>query len=207
MATTYRRAYDDSDDEIVWSLSDRNDPRLALASSPSSSDFIILSRPLSPIFHTDRSVPGRTIGRSQAPEPITATLNLSLTKQLANLRISGKAKDFAKRKAKTSQPADAQNGETHLASAKRRKKAKKAQRKADITTYPEDAYPSPEPSPRTQKVTPPAKAKKDQHYKLTVHQGNPIEDGNSDKQSVVLTQDQAATVPSLYEEASTFISR
>ena len=37
----------------------RNDPRLALASSPSSSNFIVLSRPLSPIFHTYRSVPHR----------------------------------------------------------------------------------------------------------------------------------------------------
>jgi len=214
MAITYRRRFaDDSDDEIVWSPSGRRESRLALTPSPScslvsefSSDFVIVSNPLSPVIHSYPSIqPGsqtRSIAGSSQHSPITA--DVPLTKQVANLLISSNAKAPAKPDAKKAKPAVVQNDENQPASTTKKKKAKKAKRKL---AAPGDAYPSPSPSPRAQKTAAkaPIKVKKERHgngsnaTKSTVPRGGV----RTDVQPVV----QAAEVPSLYEEASTFISR
>jgi len=153
MATTNRTTFaEESDDEIVWRPYDRKESRLALTPSPScslvsefSSDFVIVSNPLSPVIQNYLSIPpGSQTRSSPQHSPVTATL----TKQVANLRLSSNAKRSAKPEAKTAKPAVVQNDENQPETTKK-KKAKKAKRKPAV---PGDAYPSPSPSPRAQKT-------------------------------------------------------
>jgi hypothetical protein len=207
MATTYRSTYtDDSDDEIVWNLSASREPRLPLPSSPSyslvsdfSSDFVILSRPLSPVSYTQ----SRTAAGLQQHTPITATFNVSLTEQVAKLRISGSANGSSQKKLKKAKPAAVlQNAENQPPKPAKKPTKKKAQPKPGTRTVPGDTYPSPSPKTAT-------KAKNDQQgnssntTKRTKHRSKPTDNGNTDVRPVVST----GKTPSLYEEASTFISR
>ena len=221
MSTTHHRTFaEDSDDEIVWSLSDRREPRLALTPSPScslvsdfSSDFVIVSNSLSPVLHANPSIPYGSQSRSPTASPqhspITTISNVPLTKQVVNLRISGNPKGSTKNEAKKTKPALMQNDENQPVSTKKQQKqAKKARKAKRKLATPTDAYPSPSPSPRAQKTAAKAPPKEREEPRGNTNaKKSTVPRVSTDVRPVVPTTTQATEVPSLYEEASTFISR
>lgn len=202
MATSRNTYADDSDDEIVWNLSDRREPSPALNPSYSpvsdvSSDFFIISRPLSPAFHSNPLI--YSAPRNRAAR-CSAKVN-ALTEQVAKLRISSSTKGSTKREPKKPNRAVLQNGTNQPAPKNEKNNAKK---KVQQKPVPVDVYPLP--SPKAEKTS--AKAKKKRFSNDTKPtRRNLIGNNNTDVRPVVSTGSQGAKAPSLYEEASTFISR
>lgn len=228
MSSSFRVDPEDSDDEIVWSVSEG-----ALSPSTTSEngdatsdddDFILLSRPHSPAAPgTGISTPGAEdherahseIRLAQTPVTASASNVKSLDAQMKALSLSEAAKAAkqaakerrkarkakkARKKARKAQKAleAAQNGGVPVLTKKEKKAKKLAAAQAA------NAYPSPAPSPKVAKKkvggTSPQPAK---------HSGlgeRPIVDDVSDRLSVVSGDNESIVGPTLYEEAATFIS-
>jgi len=198
---------EDSDDEIVWSLSDGEgvqSPSLASLSGSTRDEYVILSRPRTPEDQI-RSVRG-----PQTHTPVTASDTKSLTARMGAMNISKESTTPKTKKKKKKVKPPVQNGDnTPSGTPSKRQKRKKPKTKAAASNNP---YPSPASSPKiekTRKAAPSsrtAKAKADGGRNATTGLGTrPVVDDVSDRLSVV--SHDSAWAPTLYEEASTFISR
>ncbi|KAJ3504016.1 hypothetical protein NLJ89_g8162 [Agrocybe chaxingu] len=203
----------DSDDEIVWSVSEGSQSPGSSEyedATESDGDFVLLTRPPSPVpLFTGLSTPvedrDTKVDRSLAPK--------SLEDKMAKLSLSPKPTPRTSKKSKkTKLSAD---GQKSVPSKKKEKKKKKTRAVAN-------PYPSPAASPKVLKSkkslavasTPnPAsiaslKATQREETAVVKHLGlgeRPIVDDVSDCHSVV-SCDESVTGPSLYEEAASFIS-
>ncbi|KAF9476344.1 hypothetical protein BDN70DRAFT_179937 [Pholiota conissans] len=204
-------ASDDSDDEIVWcrtsdgiiSSTPSND---ADDSVDSDDEFVVLSRPDSSLVsQAGLSTPDE--GES-CYEPYTPIVTKSLEDHMNRLNLS--PKKSTKKKAKKMKTVAAKSGTSPSSSTKEKKaKKKKNATSAAASELASNAYPSPAPSPKAnkqKKVVIPASPVVD--TSVTIHTGlgsRAIVDDLSDRQSVI-SCNESETSPTLYEEASTFIS-
>lgn len=175
-------------------------------------------RPLTPVRNQMRSIKG-----PQLYTPTTSSSKEALSAQMAAMTLSSKAKIGRRRKgkkAKKDKTDGAQKGESVSPSGRKKQggKAKKVKSKAvDNSAAPDQPYPSPAPSPatvNTRKTSSKPKAPISGKAKCTgksvalVGLGSrPIVDDISDRLSVVSQDKESVGTSTLYDEASTFISR
>ncbi|CAA7265418.1 unnamed protein product [Cyclocybe aegerita] len=204
----------DSDDEIVWSVSEGSQSPGSSEyedATESDGDFVLLTRPPSPIpLFTGLSTPveDRDAKADRSPAP------KSLEDKMAKLSLSGKPSPRTPKKSKKSKlTADGQKS----VPSKKKEKKKKQKTRAVVNPYPSPAAspkvlkskkslaitPSPNPAPITSlKVTQIEETAVVKHLGLGER---PIVDDVSDCHSVV-SCDESVAGPSLYEEAASFIS-
>ena len=226
---------DHSEDEIVWSRSDKRGASPSsyspfsdldiTGSSIGGGDFVVLSYPPSPRMPAHGSsllTPVRNqMGSVKGPQlytPITASGHNSLSVRMAAMSLSANGgvatKAAKKKKAKKERAAGAQKESP----SKRQRQTGKAKSKAvDNPAAPVQAYPSPAPSPATAitKKTPSkskspssGKTKRIGERPTALGLGSrPIVDDISDRLSVISQDNESVGTPTLYDEASTFISR
>ncbi|KAF9533460.1 hypothetical protein CPB83DRAFT_866938 [Crepidotus variabilis] len=211
---------DDTDDQIVWSLSDSETSSTG-SSAPSgdsvaSDDFVLLSPSIPASGRT--TVLGGSIPRprtttmqgSQLHTPVTSSNLTSLEAQMATMSINAQqdksARKLAKKELKKSKVVDPATLARRKAAKKSRKEKKKAKAAQAAEATATAAYPSPAPSPKKEKIKSPPNSPSKAVVKATGLGSRPIVDDISDRQSVVSEQDSTVS-PTLYEEASTFISR
>jgi hypothetical protein len=200
---------DDSDDEIVWSLT--SDSVASSADSTTNDDaassddeFVVLSYLNSPMAsQAGLSTPDEEEGYERYTPNVSTSLEaemsaLSLSSKKATKKKIRKAKDVVK------------SGPSLTASNKeRKKKNKKAAANATIQPA-SSAYPSPAPSPKAGKkkrsVTPTSPVAGTSLVAYTGLGSRAVVDDLSDRQSVISCEDESVHSPTLYEEASSFIS-
>lgn len=200
---------DDSDDEIVWSLT--SDSVASSADSTTNHDvassddeFVVLSHPNSPmISQAGLSTPDEEEGY----ERYTPIVSTSLEEEMNALSLS--TKKAIKKKARMAKDA-VKSGPSPTGSNKERKK-KKNKAAANATIQPaSSAYPSPAPSPKAGKkkrsVAPTSPVAETSLVAYTGLGSRAIVDDLSDRQSVISWEDESVHSPTLYEEASSFIS-
>ena len=196
------RVSDDSDDEIVWCLSDGE----TSVSGSTPVEYVILSRPRTPEDQL-RSVRG-----PQTHTPVTASETLSLSAKMGAMNISKESttpnKKKKKKKVKPVVVRDGNNTPPDTPSKKqRRKKAKN--KPATAVATPIIPYPSPASSPKIKKTRKPAPSSQAAEAKAdgtrTGLEGRSVVNDIPDRLSVV--SHESAWAPTLYDEASTFISR
>lgn len=194
---------DDSDDEVVYSVSEG-------LLSPSDDDFVVLSRPRSP----------RATSQSGLSTPSTAdgarTPNTErLADDLAKLILSDLGSPGGGRKPQRRSP----RSSSELEVAKSRRKGKAA-RKAAAAKVAADSYPSPAPSPArpkppspvTQQGKPPVKVKSGKKKAKKAPASPPgfttrsIVDDVSERLSVNGETESVVGAPSVYEEAVGYIT-
>jgi len=190
---------DDSDDEIVYSVSEGLSP-----SSPSDDDFVVLSRPRA-ISQSGLSTPSAA---NDAPTANTEQLARDFTK----LIVSDSGSQDGGQKSQT----------TDLAAPKNRRKGKAA-RKASAAKVAAESYPSPAPSPArpmppssvTQQVKIAAQLKSGKKKKKKAKKApasphgfttRSVVDDVSERLSVTGETESAVGAPSVYEEAVGFIT-
>lgn len=177
---------DDSDDEIVWNVS--GDSTSSAGSSVSGGDFVLLSYPAS----AARSVTGRSTPGEGASELIAPIASQSLEARMSALSIATRPPNSKCAVKKGKKAAAKPTASTTM--------LKKKAKKNTITT------PVPGVVPST------TKTKGDQGNELVKFTGlgaRPIVDDFSDRQSIVSYDNESVLSldsPSLYEEASNFIS-
>jgi hypothetical protein len=205
---------DDSDDEIVWSVS-------VGSTSPNSSkcedtkfedDYVVLSRPRSP----SQAVTGLCTpveGKSLEPNIMSAR---SLESQMTDLSLNV-AQRTRKEKSRAMKVKVVQGHSVAPAISRKGKKKQNAQSRPSNGCPPTQAYPSPSPSPQTEKnrkfklpVAPASSADPEMRVPNDASKeaglgARPIVDDYSDRQSII-SYDESVESPTLYEEASTFIS-
>lgn len=190
---------DDSDDEIVWCLSDGE----TSVSDSTPAEYVILSRPRTPEDQL-RSVRG-----PQTHTPVTASETVSLSAKMGAMNIS-KASTTPKKKKKKKkvEPVVVQDGDsTPPGTPSKRQRRKKAKGKAATAVAPvSNPYPSPASSPKIGKTRKATGVKIDSVRNATTGLGTqPVVDDVPDRLSAV--SHESAWAPTLYDEASTFISR
>ncbi|KAF8911084.1 hypothetical protein CPB84DRAFT_1763318 [Gymnopilus junonius] len=206
----------DSDDEIVWSVSEGSlspGPSESDNASASGDDYVVLSWPGS----VSAAVGAVNSGISTPSDEETldaqtaATASLALEKATKGLSLA--TPESSPEKAKKEVKGEKVFQQHATASIKQRKrKAKK--NKSIPTRPPTEAYPSPAPSPKTSKASQallPVNGTRDWFEEMSLVKliglgARPIVDDYSDRQSII-SCDNESVGPTLYEEASTFISR
>ncbi|KDR81765.1 hypothetical protein GALMADRAFT_207176 [Galerina marginata CBS 339.88] len=205
---------DDSDDEIVWSVSEGSlSPSSSESdeSAPSDEDYVVLSRPRSPTaLVTGLSTPidDETFGLHT---PVTASISLVEAMNSLSLTSSGPSPKKSKKKAKKVKAAK----QAPTTPSKQQKP--KTKKKAVAVRSAGNVYPSPAPSPKAAKRKPapvhPIQEKGGNDWfeemsvmKFTGLGERPIVDDYSDRQSIISYETESVASPTLYEEASVFIS-
>ena len=198
-------------------------------SSSGAGDFVVLSYPPSPrmlaqgpsLLTPVRNQKGSVKG-PQLYTPITASGHDPLSVQMAAMSLSANGgtatKAPKKKKAKKERAAGAQKGKNESPS-KRQGQTGKAKSTAvvDSPAPPVQAYPSPASSPATantkksrSKAKSPSSGKTKRIGERPAATGlgsRPIVDDVSDILSVISQDNESVETPTLYDEASTFISR
>jgi len=190
LSQSFHLVSEDSGDEIVWSISDL---------SISSEDDYVAHSPTqvatgisSPIVLPD--TPVTAPGRSLESAPVNSTTTRS-----------------SQRKTRRVQSAPSHSSASPAVSGKQ----KHGKKKNVQTRPPTQAYPSPAPSPQTAKTQKPTAAPATPSPKVPHKALNgdtfglgarSIVDDYSDKQSIISYDDGSVGLPTVYEEASTFIS-
>jgi hypothetical protein len=201
---------DDSDDEIVWSLT--SDSIASSADSTTNDDaassddeFVVLSQPNSSMAsQAGLSTPDEEEGY----ERYTPIVSTSLEEELNALSLS--AKKATKKKVRKAKDV-VKSGPSLTASNKERKKKKKNKAATNATIQlASSAYPSPAPSPKAGKkkrsATPTSPVVETSLVAYTGLGSRAIVDDLSDRHSVISCEDESVHSPTLYEEASSFIS-
>lgn len=195
---------DDSDDEIVYSVSES--PLSPFnTSSPSDDDFVVLSRPRSPRAASQSGLSTTTADGTRTPNTEL------LADDLANLTVTDVGAGGGKQQRVSPQP-------SRLGVAKIRRKGRAA-RKAAAAKVAMGSYPSPAPSPAkpkppssaTQQVQPKGKLKSGKKAKkapvsLPGFTTRPIVDDVSEGLSVNGETESVVGAPSVYEEAVGYIT-
>ncbi|KAF8968392.1 hypothetical protein BDZ97DRAFT_1916228 [Flammula alnicola] len=201
---------DDSDDEIVWSVSeDSPSPASSRNSDEAASDddFVVLSRPRSPAPPLTGISTPIDDGSVDVHIPVTSK---SLEDRMNGLdlgaRRSGKPTKKKVKKVKEMQKL----AQSPTISVKQQKKKKK---NATSPRTARNAYPSPAPSPKDPKtkifIPSSSSFRLSEEISIIRYTGlgaRPIVDDVSDRQSVISYDNESVGSPTLYEEASTFIS-
>ena len=211
------------------SYSSFSDANLTGSSSGGGGDFVVLSYPPSPRMLAQGPsllTPVRNqMGSVKGPQlytPITAASHGLLSVRMAAMSLSANGgaanKAAKKKKAKKERAAGAQKAKIESPS-KRQGQTGKAKGKAvvDNSAAPVQAYPSPAPSPATANTKKSRSEPKSPSSGKTKRIGErpaatglgsrPIVDDISDRLSVISQDNESAETPTLYDEASTFISR
>jgi hypothetical protein len=178
----------DSDDEIVWSVSERSEP---------VDDFVLLSRPQSALAGCDRTALSTPV-EDNIPNviPTPATVTRSLVVEMQKLIVGGKSPKIAKVQTLSTPPMTP------------KKKNKKRGRIAE--SYPASPVKG---TSTTILVAPSPSKKKQRKKKKKAAAAGPstfglrkVVDGTSDRQSLSVESD-SVTEPSIeWQEAATFIS-
>ncbi|KAF8162930.1 hypothetical protein B0H34DRAFT_693471 [Crassisporium funariophilum] len=211
-SSTFQVVSADSDDEIVWTVSEGSSSSEFEEDAPSddSDDFVVLSRPRSPApIRTGLSTPIEQSFDARTP----VTLSKALETQMSGLSLHTDARPSNyKKKGKKSSNIKKKSASTTTPTKSR--KTKGTPQSAG------NAYPSPAASPqrpaagKSAPAPPPssapdalAVAKVEKYIQFTGLGARPIVDDISERQSECSGDNESLVgAPTLYEEASTFIS-
>ncbi|PPQ76624.1 hypothetical protein CVT26_012731 [Gymnopilus dilepis] len=212
----------DSDDEIVWGVSEGGRSTASSDAgdvSASEDDFVVLARPRSAAARHGTVDSGISTPSESAEEaggdfekPLSSA---GLETAMKGLTLATPEPSPKKANPKSKKEKAVQQPEAVSSAGEDKKRKRKAKKKKKAARAAADAYPSPAPSPKALKTAQalvPASGTHNWFEEMSLGKfvglgSRPIVDDYSDRQSVISFDSESVSSPTLYEEASLFISR